>query len=142
VVQGVVGDQRRWALFVVRSVPATAGQTGDASDGQPADDRGSGDDDRKRYCEHGEREEGCDREPDQQRVGQGASGDPDDGLGDDGDHRGTEAGEQGGDNGGVSEADVERGQREQRHQPGKHEQHTCGETAAAPVEQPAHVDGG
>src|SRR4051794_26860556 len=28
-----------------------------------------GDDDRERHGEHGEREEGCDREPDQQRLG-------------------------------------------------------------------------
>ena len=41
------------------------------------------------------------------------SGDPDHGLGDDGDHRGAEPGEQGGDRGGVAESDIQRGQREQ-----------------------------
>ena len=88
-VQGVVGDQRRRALIVARAVAAAAGQPGDAPGGEPADERGGGDDDRERHTEHGEGEERRDREADQQRVGQGAPGDPHHGLGDDGDHRGT-----------------------------------------------------
>jgi len=42
-----------------------------------------------------------------------AAGDPDDGLGDDGQHGGRQAGEQGGDHYGVPGRDVDRGQHEQ-----------------------------
>jgi hypothetical protein len=51
-------------------------------------------------------------------MSESSASDPDDGVGDDGKHRGCHPGEGGGDDGGVAGADVQRGEREEGYDTG------------------------
>ena len=140
-VQGVVGDQRRRSV-VGAAVAAAAGHDLRCPAPQrPAGERGGGDDGGERHPEHRERDERCHGEGHEGGVAQRLLPDPHHCLGDDGEHRRREPGEQCGDRGGVAVADVERGEREQGGHPGEHEEDAGDQPAAHSVEQPADVDG-
>jgi hypothetical protein len=140
-VQRIVGDQRRWTVVraAVATRPAHGGRCPSAE--RPPDEGGTRDDGWERHAEQGQREERRDRQRDECGMAQRLLADAHHGLCDDGQYRGCEPGEQGGDDGGLTETDVDRRQAEQCHNPGEHEQGAGDQATAHPVEEPADVDG-
>lgn len=121
-VQGGVGDQR--CRPTVLAVPALGGLHGvrcPAAE-RPSDDGGGGDDHGERNREDPQGHERRNGQDHQGRVAQRSAADSDHGLRDDGEHRRRQASEQRGDHGGVAGSDIDRGQAQQGHDTGEHEQ--------------------
>ena len=129
-VQRVVGDQRRRAVVRPAVRSSIEVERRDPPVRQPAQNGRGADDDRERHAEHGEREERRDRQADQQRVVQRSRPTRTTAWATIARTAAPSPANSAVTDGRVAEADVERGQREQRDHAGQHEQDP-GDQAAA-----------